>query len=214
MSTRSSSSSDINHTRKPEPLIPRIAPIQFLRQSSSMLDLPIRTTATAVLYYHRFNEFMNSKEKVINVDGTLTEEDALYQNEELLTTTCLQLACKATEVPRKVRDLVNVGYRYYHPTGTTLNVDENYFKMRSSLVTSELLLVRALGFDLEVELPFAYCLNVLRGLGSIRYFMTDETKKTSKRHNAQKEVWKKMESDMEPEMSAIARLAWMYVWDR
>lgn len=111
--------------------------------------------------------------------------------------------------------------------------------MRSSLVTSELLLVRALGFDLEVELPFAYCLNVLRGLGSIRYFMADETKKTTKRHHhshtAQKEVWKKMENgkkkknqqhfqlqsfsltlfvDMEPEMSAIARLAWMYVWDR
>ncbi|KAK4518151.1 uncharacterized protein ATC70_001502 [Mucor velutinosus] len=219
MSTRStSSSSSINHTKEVAPLIPSIAPIQFLRQSSSMLDLPIRTTATAVLYYHRFNEFMNSKEKVINMDGALTEEDALYRNEELLTTTCLQLACKATEVPRKVRDLVNVGYRYYHPKGTTLNVDENYFKMRSSLVTSELLLVRALGFDLEVELPFAYCLNVLRGLGSIRYFMTDETKKTSKKHHhhshtTQKEVWKKMENDMEPEMSAIARLAWMYVWD-
>lgn len=70
--------------------------------------------------------------------------------------------------------------------------------MRSSLVTSELLLVRALGFDLEVELPFAYCLNVLRGLGSIRYFITDETKRPSKRHHhpAQKEVWKRMENGM------------------
>lgn len=70
--------------------------------------------------------------------------------------------------------------------------------MRSSLVTSELLLVRALGFDLEVELPFAYCLNVLRGLGSIRYFIADETKKHSKRHHHhhhpnQKEIWKRME---------------------
>lgn len=67
--------------------------------------------------------------------------------------------------------------------------------MRASLVTSELLLVRALGFDLEVELPFAYCLNVLRGLGSIRYFITDDTKKQSKRHHfpAQKEIWKRME---------------------
>lgn len=65
-------------------------------------------------------------------------------------------------------------------------------------MTSELLLVRALGFDLEVELPFAYCLNVLRGLGSIRYFITDETKKHSKRHHHhhhpnQKEIWKRME---------------------
>ncbi len=70
--------------------------------------------------------------------------------------------------------------------------------MRSSLVTSELLLVRALGFDLEVELPFAYCLNVLRGLGSVRYFVASETKKPSKRyhHPAQKEVWKRMENGM------------------
>ncbi|KAI8393558.1 uncharacterized protein BYT42DRAFT_551454 [Radiomyces spectabilis] len=30
---------------------------------------------------------------------------------QLLATTCLHLACKSTEVPRKVRDLVNVGYR-------------------------------------------------------------------------------------------------------
>ncbi|GAA5806144.1 hypothetical protein HPULCUR_011674 [Helicostylum pulchrum] len=201
--------------QKDIPLIPNMSAIQFLRQTSSMLDLPIRTTATAIVYFHRFNAFISSREKVVNMDGSINAEDALYNNEELLTTTCLQLACKATEVPRKVRDLVNVGYRYYHPNGTTLDVDESYFRMRASLVTSELLLVRALGFDLEVELPFAYCLNVLRGLGSIRYFITDDTKKQSKRHHfpAQKEIWKRMEQDMDPEMSTIARLAWMYVWD-
>ncbi|KAI7890028.1 cyclin-like protein [Mucor mucedo] len=198
------------------PLIPNMSAIQFLRQTSSMLDLPIRTTATAVVYFHRFNVFMSNQEKNIHVDGSINAQDALYTNEELLTTTCLQLACKATEVPRKVRDLVNVGYRYYHPNSTTLNVNESYFRMRSSLVTSELLLVRALGFDLEIELPFAYCLNVLRGLGSVRYFITDEARKQSKRHHhhpAQKEIWKRMEHDMDPEMSTIARLAWMYVWD-
>lgn len=107
--------------------------------------------------------------------------------------------------------------------------------MRASLVTTELLLVRALGFDLEVELPFAYCMNVLRGLASIRYFAADETKRLSRRQSyhppAQKEVWKRMENgknghswlydcliikllDMSPEMSAIARLAWVYIWDR
>ncbi|RCH97690.1 Cyclin- protein fam58a [Rhizopus stolonifer] len=169
------------------PLIPNIVAVQFLRQASTMLDLPIRTTATAVMYYHRFKTWMDHKEKVIHLDG-MTEEEALYQNEE-----ASEHHINSTEVPRKVRDLVNVGYRYYHAKEPTLNIDENYFKMRSSLVTSELLLVRALGFDLEVELPFAYCLNVLRGLGSIRYFVTDERKHT-KRHPAQKEVWKRMEN--------------------
>ncbi|CAO3650263.1 unnamed protein product [Mucor hiemalis] len=199
------------------PLIANMAAIQFLRQASSMLNLPIRTTATSVIYFHSFNLFMNKREKKVNVDGSLNPEDVLYANEELLTLTCLQLACKVTEVPRKVRDLVNVGYRYYHPNGATLNIEEKYFKMRSSLVTSELLLVRALGFDLEIELPFAYCLNVLRGLSSVRYFITDESRKHLKKHHhhpTQKEVWKKMEIDIDPEMSTIARLAWVYVWDR
>jgi hypothetical protein len=66
--------------------------------------------------------------------------------------------------------------------------------MRTSLVNCELLLVRALGFDLEVELPFAYCLNVLRGLGSIRYFATDQNKKTKRHIPGQKEIWKRMEN--------------------
>ncbi|KAI9355554.1 cyclin-like protein [Pilaira anomala] len=97
--------------QKDIPLIPNMSAIQFLRQTSSMLDLPIRTTATAIVYFHRFNVFISNREKVVNMDGSINAEDALYNNEELLTTTCLQLACKATEVPRKVRDLVNVGYR-------------------------------------------------------------------------------------------------------
>ncbi|CAO3684572.1 unnamed protein product [Rhizopus microsporus] len=104
------------------PLMPNVKSIQFIRQTSAMLDLPIRTTATAIIYYHRFKAFISDKEKVIHVDGSINAEDAINANEELLATTCLQLACKATEVPRKVRDLVNVGYRYYHSDGSTLNV--------------------------------------------------------------------------------------------
>lgn len=67
--------------------------------------------------------------------------------------------------------------------------------MRASLVTSELVLIRALGFDLELELPFSYCLHVLRALASIRYYSLNEIKKQSKRHHhlAPKEIWKKME---------------------
>ncbi|KAI8991951.1 hypothetical protein BDF20DRAFT_904329 [Mycotypha africana] len=101
--------------------------------------------------------------------------------------------------------------------------------MRSSLVTGELLLVRGLGFDLEVELPFAYCLNVLRGLASMRYFVYSEnnhnnyngnSSSNNKRHSSrrthhanQKEVWRKMENDMDPRLSCIARAAWAYIWD-
>ncbi|KAI7866394.1 hypothetical protein BDF14DRAFT_1812755 [Spinellus fusiger] len=154
------------------------------------------------------------------VDDTLP----LSMNEELLATTCLHLACKATDIPRKVRDLVNVGYRYYHLEGPMLQVDENYFKMRSSLVTSELLLVRTLGYNLEVELPFAFCLNTLRGMGSVQFFGQGTTafRRNGPRNGPsmsmstpgwQKEVWRRMEYEMDSELSAVARLSWMFLWD-
>ncbi|KAI8332585.1 hypothetical protein BC941DRAFT_435970 [Chlamydoabsidia padenii] len=142
----------------------------------------------------------------------------LYTNEELLATTCLFLACKATEVPRKVRDLVNVGYRYYHPDEEILQVDEMYFKMRSSLATSELLLVRALDCNLELELPFSFALNVLRNMGSISYFHTSpqSTPPSPTQFGGyvlQKEIWKRMEKEMPLNFNVIARLTWMFVWD-
>jgi hypothetical protein len=73
-----------------------------------------------------------------------------------------------------------------------------YFKMRSSLATSELLLVRALDCDLELELPFSFALNVLRNMGSITYFHTSpQSTPLSPSHlngySLQKEVWKRME---------------------
>ncbi|KAI8147476.1 hypothetical protein BJV82DRAFT_508081 [Fennellomyces sp. T-0311] len=95
--------------------------------------------------------------------------------------------------------------------------------MRSSLVTGELLLVRALGYDLEVSLPFTYCLSVLRDMASVSWFATSS--KHDRRHSGhQRDVWRSMEqgkrlllllllSKMDPELSTIARLAWMFCWD-
>jgi hypothetical protein len=75
-----------------------------------------------------------------------------------------------------------------------------YFKMRSSLATSELLLVRALDCDLELELPFTFALNVLRNMGSLSFYQTTSispstspTAQTST-FGFQKEIWKRMEN--------------------
>lgn len=46
---------------------------------------PIRTTATAIIYYHRFKAFISDKEKVIHVDGSINAEDAINANEEVKT---------------------------------------------------------------------------------------------------------------------------------
>jgi len=61
--------------------------------------------------------------------------------------------------------------------------------MRTSLTTCEMILVRALDCNLEIELPFAHCLNVLRAMGAVSFYK--DTKKQS--HHMQKDVWKQME---------------------
>lgn len=108
--------------------------------------------------------------------------------------------------------------------------------MRSSLATSELLLVRALDCDLELELPFSFALNVLRNMGSVTYFhsppqSTSLSPSQLNGYSLQKEVWKRMEKgnvglsfiyfthnlsflEMPWNFNVIARLTWMFVWDR
>lgn len=115
---------------------------------------------------------------------------------------------------------------------------QTYFRMRSSLVTGELLLVRALSFDLEVTLPFTYCLHVLRAMAAVSWFNKAENEDKRERRRSRsgspdyhKDIWRQMEQgkivndtsyiyltyliiEMDPELSTIARLAWTFCWDR
>lgn len=88
------------------------------------------------MYHHRFKQFMadahtNPVKEInghqVDVNLALDCDDEVrtfsslktYINDffflcyyQLLATTCLHLACKATEVVRKLRDVINVCYRY------------------------------------------------------------------------------------------------------
>ncbi|KAI9301159.1 hypothetical protein BJ944DRAFT_169588 [Cunninghamella echinulata] len=104
--------------------------------------------------------------------------------------------------------------------------------MRTTLTKSELLLVRALDFNLEVELPFTFCLTVLRNMGSIPFFysLSDTSSSSSPYINGTnsisfQKIWKQMEQgsnnqnnhnhndNMPINFNSIARVAWMFVWD-
>ncbi|KAI9283417.1 hypothetical protein BY458DRAFT_10430 [Sporodiniella umbellata] len=65
------------------PLLPNVQAVQFLRETSAMLDLPIRTTATALIYYHRFKHFISQKEKTIHINGLINAEEAICANEDV-----------------------------------------------------------------------------------------------------------------------------------
>ncbi|RUS15159.1 cyclin-like protein [Endogone sp. FLAS-F59071] len=159
--------SQTNHApRNEDSGLPNLAAITFIRETSAMLQLPLQTIGTTLLYYHRYHEFMRrlTSEKPIAPEE---EAECLQIEETLLATTCIHVACKTTETPRKIRDVINVGHRFLHPKEPTLDISETYYGLRSSLITSELVLLRALGYELDAELPFGWALKVIRGTALI-----------------------------------------------
>ncbi|KAJ3299276.1 Mannose-6-phosphate isomerase [Borealophlyctis nickersoniae] len=85
-------------------------------------------------------------------------------NRQLLATTALHLATKQCEVPRKLRDVINVGYWTVHQQDGSdryLNITEEYWAIKESTFASELVLLRVLGFDLNVDTPYPHIVSVM-----------------------------------------------------
>eukprot|EP00118_Oscarella_pearsei_P016947 m.165955 g.165955 ORF g.165955 m.165955 type:complete len:227 (+) comp38904_c0_seq3:182-862(+) len=119
---------------------------KFIFEAVRMLKLSSVCAATATTLYHRF----------FNVQR-LQDYDA-----HLVATSCLYLASKIAESPRKVRDIVNVSHRCLHGDDPLLDVGERYWKLRDSLVTCEFVVLRALRFQVEVDCPHQYLLHYLK----------------------------------------------------
>ncbi|XP_065836523.1 cyclin-Q-like isoform X2 [Oscarella lobularis] len=111
-----------------------------------MLKLSSVCTSTATTLYHRFFDAQSLNE----------------YNPHLVAAACLYLASKIDELPRKVRDIVNVSYRCLHKKEPPLDVSDRYWKLRDSLVTCEFVVLRALGFRVAVDNPHQYLLHYLK----------------------------------------------------
>ncbi|KAF9098398.1 hypothetical protein BGX27_000800 [Mortierella sp. AM989] len=175
--------------------------IELIRIAGEILQFPPTTTGTALIYYHKYRAYLHQANKRGERDNEATKAD-----EYLFATACLHLACKCTEVSRKVRDLVNVTYRVMNPNqpvlslstkpndNTTIGANSQnsqqpshqhtfpiappptvatYWHIRDSLLTTELMLLRILQFDLDVSLPFSDVLRIYKGMGMV-FSPTDE----------------------------------------
>jgi hypothetical protein len=106
-----------------------------------------------------------------------------------------------------------------------------YYRLRTSLTTSELILTRALGYNLDVDLPFTFALKVLKGMGCVPVFMEDENDQrlwqTDVSRNGrsandglpdkqflQSAISRYFEEDLDVDLTLVARLTWVYAWDR
>lgn len=106
-----------------------------------------------------------------------------------------------------------------------------YYRLRTSLTTSELILTRALGYNLDVDLPFTFALKVLKGMGCVPVFMEDENHQrlwqTDVSRNGrsandglpdkqvlQSAISRYFEEELDVDLTLVARLTWVYAWDR
>ena len=68
-----------------------------------------------------------------------------------MATTCLFLASKVEETPKKLRDVIVETYKVQHTTHQGPESDQDLWKLKEQVLICERELLRVLGFDLSVE---------------------------------------------------------------
>ncbi|KAM0796120.1 hypothetical protein BDR22DRAFT_893462 [Usnea florida] len=142
----------------------------FTDTMADILRLPDETLAMSYVYFNRYERFQK----------TSSSADPLDPYTRLLQTlslACLSLASKATESPRRMREILFPAHRLLHdhnrsssnPISRPLVVPSTvYDTLRATLVQAELMLLRILGFELRIPLPLDYMPRYLeRAIGEV-----------------------------------------------
>lgn len=74
----------------------------------------------------------------------------------LVAMACVFIASKTTESLCKLRALVTVSYLLLNPGKSDFDIGPDYWMLRDSVMTCELLIARVIAFDFPVELPYPY----------------------------------------------------------
>jgi len=108
----------------------------FMQESGIKLLLPQLSIATAIVFFHRFYARMS------------------YETYDRVTvaTTCLFLASKVEESPKKLKDVVIETYKAHHKVDKAPDVEsKEFFDLKERVLVCERILLQVLGFDLSVE---------------------------------------------------------------
>lgn len=123
-------------------------PERFLFECAIKLGMKPLTSATAAILYHRF--FRETEE---------TEYDTYT-----IASSCLYLAGKIKDDPVKLRDVINVAHNTINRSAQPLELGDEYWSMRDSIVQAELFITRILKFDLTTVHPHKYMLHYMKSL--------------------------------------------------
>lgn len=89
---------------------------------------------------------------------------------QVVAATCILLAIKCDERDVKLRDVINVSHSVLNPDAPPMAIDtvrdgggendtQRYNQLRDLIVTTEQVVLRGIGFQIEVQLPYLYLLN-------------------------------------------------------
>jgi len=121
---------------------------RLLFEIGSKLKVKPLTVAVAAKIYHQFYE---------------AASDDCY-DPYLVATTCLYVASKDQDEPIKIRDLINVAHRTLNRDSDVLDLSDEYWNFRDSIVQAELLVLRMINFKIPVPNAQMYLLSYLRTL--------------------------------------------------
>ncbi|OLL24292.1 Cyclin-L2 [Neolecta irregularis DAH-3] len=126
----------------------RCTGVHLVQSAGILLKLPQPCIATAMVLFQRFYMMSSLRQFSIKDIGMGS----------------LFLASKSCEEPRKVRDIINV-YTYLlssKPFKVPEYFDQAYYDQREALFIAEMQLLKRLGFQMNVALPYGLAINYLQ----------------------------------------------------
>ena len=124
----------------------------FLKSAGDRLRLPQLSVATAMAFYHRF---------------FARESHENFEAFELAAT-CLFLAAKVEETPKKLRDVIAESFKIERGTKPTDLGEVEIARLKEQILTHERRLLVVLGFDLRVDHAHKHLLQYVKFIGGTR----------------------------------------------
>ncbi|KAL6077090.1 Cyclin-K isoform 1 [Balamuthia mandrillaris] len=119
----------------------------FMQEAGMKLKLPQLSIATAIVFFHRFY-----------ANCSWTEYDPY-----LIGTTCLFLAGKVEETPKKLRDVLLVTHHLRYKVELKPQAPEST-KLREQILLYERIVLQNIAFNLTVEHPYKYLLSFVKSI--------------------------------------------------
>nr|XP_002130166.1 cyclin-Q [Ciona intestinalis] len=125
--------------------------VKFIVKCSIKLSLQDAVQASSSILYHRFFKHCS------------VEEYDPYT----IAATAICLATKVEEQHTRLRDIVNVCHRTCHPDLKPLELDSEFWNLRDTIASCELLMLRVLKFNVTCIHPHKYLLHYLMSLSHL-----------------------------------------------